>query len=113
MSRKFGWGAARGDGLLHHAPSRIVPQHGRGKEQGINSVKHAAVAGKKRPGIFYPGAALDQRFHQIAQLGRDIDDARKAAKIGHSGAFSRANSPSFLSIRWAFSSAELMGSAYL
>ncbi len=49
MSQKFGWGAAEGDGLLHHAPSRIVPQHRSGKEQGIYPVKHASVPGKKRP----------------------------------------------------------------
>jgi hypothetical protein len=34
--------------LLHHAPTRIVPQHQRGKEQGINSVKHASVTRQKR-----------------------------------------------------------------
>ncbi len=31
--------------------------------------------------------------------------------IGHSGGFSKANKPSFFSIKWAFSSAVLMGSA--
>src|SRR5580698_621117 len=31
---------------LHDAPSRIVPQHWSGKEQGIDAVEHASVAGQ-------------------------------------------------------------------
>jgi hypothetical protein len=34
--------------LLHHLPSRIVPQHWGGKEQGINAIQHPSVPGKKR-----------------------------------------------------------------
>src|SRR6185295_11828940 len=63
--------------LLHHAPSRIVPQQRGGEEQGINSVKHAAVTRKQRPRILDSCAPLDQRFHKIAQLGRDIDGRGK------------------------------------
>src|SRR2546426_6952782 len=48
--------------LLHHAPTRLVPQHRRGKEQGINSVKHASVTRQKRACMFCASAALDKRF---------------------------------------------------
>ena len=34
--------------LLHDSPSRIVPQHWSGKEQGINAIQHASVARQKR-----------------------------------------------------------------
>jgi hypothetical protein len=58
--------------LLHQAPSRIVPQQRRGKKQRIEAVEHAAMAGKNRTGVFHPGSALDQRFHQIAKLRSNI-----------------------------------------
>src|SRR4051812_8726890 len=77
MIQKFRWGAARGGGSLHHAPSRIVPQHWSGKEEGIYSVKHASVTGENRPRIFYTRAALDQGFDQVAQLRRDVEDRGK------------------------------------
>lgn len=59
--------------LLQHSPSRIVPQHGSRQEQGVNAIQHAPVTGQQAAGIFHSSAALDQRFHQIAELRGDVD----------------------------------------
>src|SRR5271167_919010 len=59
--------------LLHHPPSRIVPQHWSGKEQGIDAIQHASMARQNGSRILDSGSALDQRLHQIAELGRDVD----------------------------------------
>src|SRR5208283_6047650 len=63
-----------GGELLHDTPSRIVPQQGSGEEQGVDTIEHAAVAGKQGAGIFYAGSALDQRFDEIAELRGNIQD---------------------------------------
>src|ERR1700722_4251877 len=65
------WGCGM-ECLLHHAPSHVKPEHWSGEEQGIDSVKHASVAGENCAGILDAGAALDQRLHQIAKLRGDI-----------------------------------------
>ncbi len=68
---------AVGGELLHHTPSCIVPQYRGGEEQGINTVKHATVAGKNRPRIFRSRAALDERFDQVPELGGDVQRNRE------------------------------------
>src|ERR1022692_472556 len=56
---------------------RIEPQYRSGEEQGINPVEHAAVAGKNGARVLHPGAPLDERFHQIAKLRRDVQRDRQ------------------------------------
>src|SRR5882672_6654045 len=84
------WAASEGREAgrsLHHAPSCIVPQHWSGKEQGIDAIKHAAVARKNRTGVFHVGAALDERFDQVAELGCNVKDDREQDDRQHGGLF--------------------------
>ena len=55
-------GLPQGAGIV---PSRIVPQHGSGEEQGVDAVQHASVAGQQRARILHPRAALEHRLHQV------------------------------------------------
>ncbi len=61
--------------LLHHdAPGGVAPEDRGGEEEGVYAVEHSAVAGEEGAGIFYVGAALDQRFDQVSELGCDVQD---------------------------------------
>src|SRR5262245_13011118 len=60
--------------LLHDTPRSVNPKYRGGKEQGVDAVEHASVAGEDCAGVFYLGAALDKRFDQIAKLSGDVED---------------------------------------
>ena len=51
-----------------------VPEDGGGKEEGVDAVEDAAVAGEEGSGVFDVGAALDGGFEEVAELGGDVED---------------------------------------
>src|SRR5689334_23380850 len=56
----------------------IVPHHWNGKEQRINAVEYASVAGQKCAGIFYSRAAFQRRLKQVTELRRDVSHDAKS-----------------------------------
>lgn len=53
-------------------PNPIVPDNRNCQNQGIDSVKHAAVSREQRTGILHVGAPLVSRLKQIARLPGDV-----------------------------------------
>src|ERR1700757_40885 len=69
--------------LLHNPRRNVIPKHRSSEKHRVDPVQHAAVARQYGSRILYARAALDERLHQIAELGGDIENNRQENDRAH------------------------------
>ena len=93
----------QGDPRRPVASPRAAPRHhdeqvevddGRGEEDRVDPVEHAAVAGDERARVLGAGRPLEQRLGQVAGLARDRDQRAQGDGAGGAGPASQASAPS-------------------